>query len=127
MNMEKFDALKFIEEYLAVLGVNQNTLKENVAKIFYTVALNTVREQSLDDDQMNALAQAEQFVKEGQRDQGIALLGTIFKNTDDAKWKEDFAKNLAISLSDLTDAMANTLTEEAKQKLAELIANLGAR
>jgi uncharacterized membrane protein YvbJ len=115
---------EFIKNYLSISGVSQDQLDENVGKVLYTVMLSVMKEQSMDDVQAKKLEEAVALLKEDKKQEGIETMRTVFESNDAEAWRSSFVEKLIEYLLDMTDKMADSLTEDKKKQLAGLINGL---
>lgn len=113
--------IEFIKSYLSISGIPDDQLDENAGKILYTIMLLVMKEQSINESQAKKLEEAITLLKEDKKQEGIEAMKTVFDGADAEVWQSSFVEKLIEYLMDMTDKMGDSLTEEQKRKLADLL------
>ena len=126
MENNQIDLREFTRSYLNILGISADKLDENTGKVLYTVILSTIKDQPLDDGQKAKLESAAKLAEEGKEQEAFDVLKTLFEGANVENWQTMFVEKLVGYLLDMTNKLGDSLTEEQKKKLADLINSLSA-
>lgn len=113
--------IEFVKNYLSLLGIPDDELGGNTAKVFLTVTASSMQEQQLTEEQQKKIEGAVSLLAGDKKQEGVDLLKTIFEEKDVESFRAVFSEKLADYLSNMTDNLSDSLSKEQKQKLAELI------
>jgi hypothetical protein len=117
--------VEFIRQFLRIVGVPEADIDDNVSKILYTVLLSVIKYLELNDERVERLEIIGSMLKEGNKQESIDSLMAFFEDVGTEEIREVFIQRLIDYLLDMTDKLGNTLTEQKKKQLGDIINNFG--
>ena len=121
MNM---NLVEFVKKYLLILGIPADKVEESSGKIFYTVMLSVFKEKDLTEEQAKNLEKGIDLLKQSQNQEGLEELKKVFSGDDAQNLQTSAVGKVIDYLLDMTDKIGNSLSEDKKKELADLINDL---
>lgn len=120
MENKKVNLTEFVKNYLTILGISADKLDENTGKVLCTAILSMLKEINLDEEQEKKIEETAFLLKQNNSQENLEVLKKVFTDLN-VDWQSSFVEKLISYLLDMTDRLDDSLTEEKKKQLAELI------
>lgn len=128
INNEEVNIVELVKQYLSILGISPDKLNENAGKVLVTVILATLGEQASDSDQSQLVQKIKNLSSEDEnkKQKVFDTITDFFAGVNKEVWQKSLVVKLISYLVDMTDKTADSLSEDDKNQLTELIDSLAA-